>query len=129
MTRSYPLDRAIAMVFGRSRYSCSVSLIIWENTPFSSKSLDCRKFPVHIHQNVKSGFRGRGIGKKLLTALLEEVSKAKLSGIKFRALRLEPCFPFFEKYGFNQFDCRRVKSWEAWLGKAPLYFMEYGRIL
>jgi GNAT superfamily N-acetyltransferase len=93
------------------------------------KSLDCRKFPVHIHQNVKNGFRGRGIGRKLLMVLLEEVSKAGLCGIKFRALRLEPCFPFFEKYGFNKFDCRRVKNWEAWLGKAPLYFMEYGKSL
>ncbi|MBU4140671.1 MAG: GNAT family N-acetyltransferase [Candidatus Omnitrophica bacterium] len=90
-------------------------------------NLNYKEFPVHFHQNIKKGFRGRGIGNKLLIALLEEVEREKLSGVRFRALRHEPWFPFFEKYGFKKFDCKRVRSWEAWFKKVPLYFMEYGK--
>lgn len=89
--------------------------------------IDHRKFPVHIHQNIKQGFRDRGIGSRLLIALFDEVEKRKLPGIRFRALRQEPQFLFFEKYGFRRIDCKRIKTWEAWLKKKPLYLMEYGK--
>lgn len=88
------------------------------------KKADCKKYSVHIHQNIKQGFRGKGIGSELVEAMLKEI-KDKASGIRFRALRQKPGFFFFEKYGFKKIDCRRVKTWEKWLGKSPLYFMEY----
>lgn len=91
------------------------------------KKLKTKKFPVNIHQNTKQGFRGRGLGKKLVAVFLKEVEKNKMSGIRFRALRQEPNFLFFEKYGFKKIDCKRVKIWEEWLKKTPLYYMEYGK--
>ena len=90
------------------------------------KKANHKKFPVHIHQNVKQGFRGKGVGGRLVEAMLEEL-KSKTVGIRFRALRQDARFLFFEKYGFKLLDCRRVKTWEKWLGKSPLYFMEYGK--
>jgi len=90
------------------------------------KKLKSSDFPAHIHQNIKYGFRGKGIGSKLFEALYTEIQK-KTRGIRFKALRQEPRFPFFEKYGFQLFDLRRVKIWERWLNKSPLYFMEYGK--
>lgn len=89
--------------------------------------LDQRNFPVHIHQNIKNGFRSRGIGGKLLEAFINEATRNRIQGIKFKTLRQKPCFSFFEKCGFIQYDCKRVLSWESWLGKKPLYFMEYGK--
>lgn len=89
--------------------------------------IDHKRFPVHIHQNIKQELRGKGIGSRLSIALLDEVETNKLSGIRFRALRQQSNFPFFEKYGFKQIDCKRVKSWELWLKKRPLYLMEYAK--
>ncbi|NQT28407.1 MAG: GNAT family N-acetyltransferase [Candidatus Omnitrophica bacterium] len=107
-------------------------LIVYNLKCFLSKEavlqkIDRKKFPVYIHQNIKKEFRGRGIGSRLVMALLDEVEEQKLPGIRFRALRQEPRFLFFEKFGFKQIDCKRVKSWETWLKKKPLYFMEYGK--
>lgn len=89
------------------------------------KKISHEEFPAHIHMNIKRGLRGKGIGSHLVEAMLAEL-KDKTKGIRFRALRQEPNFLFFEKYGFKLLDCRRVKTWERWLGKTPLYFMEYG---
>lgn len=89
---------------------------------------DHRTYPVHIHQNTKEGFRGRGLGRKLLEAFLHTVKKEGASGVRFRALRSESRFPFFDTYGFTRLACRRVSSWERWLKRSPLYFMEYGKI-
>lgn len=90
------------------------------------KKLNSKEFPTHIHLNIKYGFRGKGIGSKLFNALYREIEE-KTKGIRFKALRQEPKFYFFDKYGFQLFDCRRVKIWEKWLGKSPLYYMEYGK--
>lgn len=89
---------------------------------------DQATYPVHIHQNTRQGFRGKGIGRKLLEAFLDTVKKEQALGVRFRALRGEPRFPFFDTYGFKCLACRRVKYWERWLKKSPLYFMEYGKI-
>jgi len=93
----------------------------------SLSKIDTKKFPVNIHQNIKKGFRGSGIGSRLVEALLDEVEANKLPGIRFKALRTETRFPFFEKYGFKRIDYIRVKSMESWLKKSPLYFMGYGK--
>ncbi|MBD3245569.1 MAG: GNAT family N-acetyltransferase [Candidatus Omnitrophica bacterium] len=85
-----------------------------------------REYPVHIHQNIMDGYRGRGIGRKLLIPLLEEAARRRW-GIRFRALRQVPRFAFFERFGFRRLDVTRVKTWEAWLHRAPLYYMEYGK--
>ncbi|MBN2482977.1 MAG: hypothetical protein JXD21_02085 [Candidatus Omnitrophica bacterium] len=85
------------------------------------------EFPVHIHQNTKLGFRGKGIGKQLLYEFLKEVKNKKARGVRFRALRQEPGFFFFDKNEFKKIDCIRVPTWELWLKKSPLYFMEYGK--
>ncbi|MDP8290169.1 MAG: hypothetical protein P9M02_04285 [Candidatus Susulua stagnicola] len=90
------------------------------------KKLSSKEFPAHIHQNIKHGFRGKGIGSKLFDSLYQDIQK-KTKGIRFKALRQEPRFSFFERYGFQLFDCRRAKIWEKWLGKSPLYLMEYGK--
>ncbi len=90
----------------------------------SLKKVDCRKFSAHIHQNIAGGFRGLGIGSELFEAMINDISQ-KAPGIRFKALRSQRRFPFFERYGFTLIDCRRVKIWEEWLKKSPLYFMEY----
>lgn len=90
------------------------------------KKLKSAEFPTHIHQNIKHGFRGKGIGSQLFDSLYQDIKK-KTKGIRFKALRQEPRFSFFERYGFQLFDLRRVKIWERWLNKSPLYFMEYGK--
>ena len=83
-----------------------------------------KKYPVHIHQNVKANYRGKKIGSKLIERFLEYIEPKKV-GIRFRALRQEDRFNFFEKYKFRLHDCKRVPTWEHWLNKKPLYYMEY----
>ena len=85
-----------------------------------------KKYPVHIHQNVKANYRGKKIGSKLAERFLEYIERERL-GIQFKALRAENRFGFFEKYGFRLIDCKRAPTWEQWLNKRPLYYMEYLR--
>lgn len=84
------------------------------------------RYPVQFHQNIKEGFRGKRVGSRLVLSFLEDIDKRSL-GVRFRALRQEKNFGFFERYGFRLHDCRRMPIWEEWLGKTPLYFMEYVR--
>jgi len=102
------------------------NFLFWITGNGKLKKLNRKEFPAHIHLNIKYGFRGKGIGSKLFDSLYQDIQK-KTKGIRFKALRQEPRFSFFERYGFQLFDCRRVKIWEKWLGKSPLYFMEYGK--
>ena len=88
--------------------------------------VDKKKYSVHIHQNMRDGFRGKGVGSLLVKNFIDFVDKENL-GVSFRALRQQDCFPFFERYGFKKFDCRRMPTWEHWLEKSPLYLMEYVR--
>ncbi|MBU1125658.1 MAG: GNAT family N-acetyltransferase [Candidatus Omnitrophica bacterium] len=90
------------------------------------RKVDKKKFPVHIHQNMRDGFRGKGVGSLLVKNFIAFVDKENL-GVSFRALRQQDAFPFFERYGFKRLDCRRMTTWEHWLGKSPLYLMEYIR--
>jgi len=85
--------------------------------------IDRKKFPVHIHQNVKNDFRSKGVGSKLFMILWNKAKEEKCSGMGFRALRQDPYFLFFKKHRFNQVECKRTKSLERWLGKSPLYYM------
>ncbi len=87
---------------------------------------DIKEYSVHIHQNIKDGFRGTGIGSKLLDMFLEAVDKER-AGIQFKALRREERFKFFERYGFKRYYYRRAYVWEKWLNKSPLYYMGYTR--
>lgn len=127
-----PISLIRALIRGKIWSIKTYKLIAYSLKSFFLKEtnlakLDYKRFPVHIHQNIKKGFRGKGIGSRLLIALLNEVKENNLSGIRFKALRQEPEFLFFEKYGFKKYDCKRVKSWETWLRKAPLYLMAYGK--
>ncbi len=79
----------------------------------------------HIHQNIRHDYRGAGIGGMMVRALLEYAGSRGITGIKFRCLRQEDRFGFFEKYGFQRQAVRRVRVWERWLGREPLYYMEY----
>ena len=89
-------------------------------------ALDRGKHYVHIHQNIRDGLRGMKIGTRLLEKFLEYADENR-AAVRFRALRGQDRFPFFEKYGFVRKDVKRVRSWEQWLGREPLYFMEYVR--
>lgn len=125
-----PISLGRALMRGKIWSMKTYKMIIYSLKAFflnETKLVDAddKEFPVNIHQNIKKDFRGKGIGSKLLTALLNEVDRDRIAGIRFRALRQQCGFPFFEKCGFKQFGCKRVKSWEDWLKKTPLYFMEY----
>jgi len=102
------------------------NFLFWITGGGKLKKINRKEFPAHIHLNIKYGFRRKGIGSKLFDNLYFEL-KEKTKGIGFKALRQEPRFSFFEKYSFTLFDCRRVKVWERWLNKSPLYYMEYGK--
>ncbi|UCD15945.1 MAG: GNAT family N-acetyltransferase [Candidatus Omnitrophota bacterium] len=127
------LPKAFIKAFGRGKiFSKKTLWLIWYNIyAYCCKqgrltALDEKKYSVHIHQNVKEGFRGKKIGSRLVESFLEYVDSRR-KGVRFRALRRQDAFSFFERYGFQRHDCRRMPVWEKWLGKEPLYFMEYVR--
>lgn len=105
----------------------NVTAAITKQTKLNSLSI--KDYPVYIHQNMKDGYRGIGIGADLVEAFLKDAKASGVKGIRFRSLRSVDNFKFFTRYGFVLSDCRRVPAWEKWYKKEPLYLMEYGRKL
>ncbi len=130
ITKVLPVSVIKALIRGKIWSKKSLRLIKYNLLSFLRRETSLKKikgkYTAHIHQNIKTGFRGRKIGSRLVEEFLRYI-KGKNIGVKFRALRQEDRFCFFEKYGFKLIDRRRVPTWEKWLGKSPLYYMEYTR--
>ena len=129
--RILPFSLIKALIRGRL-WDKKTLRLLWYNLRCAFKGesrlagVNPKQYPVQFHQNIKEGFRGMRVGSRLVLSFLENVDKQNL-GVRFRALRQEKNFGFFEKYDFRLHDCRRVNAWEEWLGRKPLYFMEYVR--
>jgi len=57
-------------------------------------------YPAVLHVNIASGFRGQGIGTKLIAVYLDYLRNLKVKGVHFATLSDKAAL-FYEKLGFN----------------------------
>jgi len=64
--------------------------------------IDVTRYPAHFHINLGKGFRGRGLGSKLVDAFMQQVAQARLRGVHV-VTRGDNVTGrrFFEKAGFR----------------------------
>ncbi len=60
------------------------------------------RYPAHLHINVADGHRGRGLGKGLLSAFIEQCREAGLPGIHLSTSEMNTiAVPLYRKMGFK----------------------------
>jgi ribosomal protein S18 acetylase RimI-like enzyme len=71
-------------------------------------------YPAHLHINLDAGFRGHGIGRKLMTAFLDQMRHSNVAGVhlKTTSMNLEACH-LYESMGFCLLDARPTRMWEG----------------
>ena len=67
------------------------------------RKIPIKKYPVHLHINLKKGFRGKLIGEKLIQTFLKQAKDAGLPGVHLvTQAENEPACRFFERMGFSR---------------------------
>jgi len=60
--------------------------------------VDLKQYPAHLHVNVEAAMRGRGLGRSLMTAYLEQLSEMGVPGV------------FLDTTDFNEAACRLYEA-------------------
>ena len=64
--------------------------------------LDLNLFPAHLHVNLDSGYRGHGLGRRLMEAYLEQLRANKIPGVHLKTTNLnEAACKLYESMGFS----------------------------
>ncbi len=79
---------------------------LWEliKTPFTEgmPKVDWSRFPAHLHINISAHWRGRGIGRRLMQAYLDQLSHEHIPGVYLNTTNLnEAACILYEKMGFT----------------------------
>jgi len=76
--------------------------------------VDFSIYPAHLHINLDVGFRGCGIGRKLMTVYLNQLLHANVAGVhlKTTSMNLAACH-LYESMGFRLIDARPTRMWEG----------------
>lgn len=84
-------------------------------------------YPATLHINLSKGFRGLGIGSRLIAAYLDYLSKEKIPGVLLATMS-EKASSFFVKQGFELLNRSRRSYFKYILHKdIPIYI--YGKLL
>ncbi len=73
------------------------------------REISLATYPAHLHLNVHQAFRGRGIGRALVTRFLDRVREGRLSGVHV-AVRADndPSRRLFTQFGFVEISRQRI---------------------
>jgi GNAT superfamily N-acetyltransferase len=88
--------------------------------------VDHKEFPAHLHINVDGAMRGRGLGRRLMTAYLEQISEMGVSGVFLDTTDLnEAACRLYESIGFKLLDRRQTFVWREVID-GPVENRSYG---
>jgi GNAT superfamily N-acetyltransferase len=74
--------------------------------------VDLKQYPAHLHINVQAAMRGQGLGKRLMTAYLEQISAMGLPGVFLDTADInEDACRLYESLGFKLLDSRQTRVW------------------
>jgi ribosomal protein S18 acetylase RimI-like enzyme len=83
-------------------------------------------YPAHLHINVERGWRGRGLGKGLLLAYLDQLRELGIPGVHLSTTSLNrAAVSLYERVGFRLLDSRPTRAWRYWT-EAPVENRLYG---
>ena len=71
-----------------------------------------RQYPAHLHVNVASGWRGHGLGRRLIESYLDQLRELGLSGVHLStSSENRAACALYEKMGFRLLDSRPTHLW------------------
>jgi ribosomal protein S18 acetylase RimI-like enzyme len=83
-----------------------------------STHADLGTYPAHLHINVDSAWRGRGLGQQLMEAYLQQLRGLGVQGVYLETTSLnEAACRLYEKMGFHLLDTRPDRFWAKWFGR------------
>jgi ribosomal protein S18 acetylase RimI-like enzyme len=92
-------------------------------------NIDLVKFPAHLQINVSDGYRGAGLGRRLIEAYLEQLMNLKIQGVHLETTsHNKAACHLYEKIGFQMLDEKPNRFWTRMLGYA-VNNRSYGLIL
>ena len=78
---------------------------------------DHEAYPAHLHINVDSAWRGRGLGQRLMEAYLQQLRGLGVPGVYLETTSLnEAACRLYEKMGFRLLDKRPDRFWAKRFG-------------
>jgi ribosomal protein S18 acetylase RimI-like enzyme len=87
---------------------------------------DLKPYPAHLHINVEAGWRGQGLGKRLVTAFLQQIHEMGLPGVHLSTTSLNrSAIGLYKRVGFELLDARVTQAWGHWV-KDPVENRLYG---
>jgi ribosomal protein S18 acetylase RimI-like enzyme len=79
--------------------------------------VDFTKYPAHLQIDIKQGFRGAGVGNRLIQAYLEQLRNLDVGGVHLETTsHNEIAWHLYEKVGFEILDEKPNRFWTKMLG-------------
>ena len=73
---------------------------------------DLSIYPAHLHINVDAGWRGRGLGRRLMGAYIEHLQALGIPGVHLHTTNInETACVLYERLGFSLLDARWTGLW------------------
>jgi ribosomal protein S18 acetylase RimI-like enzyme len=108
ITRKYSIHKKTAMF----AFGMLVGTIRGEEA-----QVDLATYPAHLQIDVKKGFRGEGVGRRLIDAYLSQLRELKIIGIHLETTsHNKAACHLYEKVGFQLLDERINRFWTHLLG-------------
>jgi ribosomal protein S18 acetylase RimI-like enzyme len=80
---------------------------------------DLMEFPAHLIIDISDGYRGAGLGRKLIDAYLEQLKGMNIRGVHLETTsHNEAASHLYEKIGFQMLDEKPNRVWTRMLGYA-----------
>lgn len=128
MADDVEIDDSVARWIGFSRYKCSLTAVI-NGTPCGIATLFLQPYRKLAHQCefgivVASGYRGSGVGTRLLTGLMQLAKENfQIELIHLQVYAENPAMRLYKRLGFREFgrQTKWIKDEGAYVGRV---FME-----
>ena len=74
----------------------------------------CKDYPAHLHMNLADGYRGGGIGSRLLAAYLDYLRSNNVKGVHLGTTSYNKlAVPFYKRWGFRLVSRRPLTTYEG----------------
>lgn len=75
-------------------------------------SVDLNLYPAHLHINITAGWRGLGLGRRLLEAYLTQLRRLQVPGVHLETTNLNviACH-LYQRLGFRLLEARPTQMW------------------
>lgn len=106
---------ALGFLVGRYKLgarTCRHALRTMRAAVSGGPKVDVRKYPAHLHVNVRAAWRQRGIGRRLLETSLDQLRSLRVPGVHLNTTDLNTAAgKLYESAGFRVADARASSQW------------------